>query len=480
MKRGTTGIDAVGPPARLYRSQTMLRGACAHGHGVGRNYLHGYDWTVVCPDCCCHRAPAPMDEAPPLAVVAGAPRGAPALRRASATPRRVLLYSHDTFGLGHLRRNLAIARSLLSAPEPFEVMLLTGSPMQSDWPLPEALTVRALPPVVKVGEERYGPRDHRKNFALLKGHRQALILKAALAFRPDVFLVDHAPIGMGGELLPVLGLLHEDYPETRLVLGMRDILDAPEATCSSWREQGVPDILDRVYDQILVYGRRDWFDVVEAYEIPQRIAGKVRYCGYVCNDPGPEAALPPLPPSEAGKPTVLVTVGGGGDGRAVIQGYLRALRDAGDFGCRSLIVPGPLMDRAERSQLEREAAACPDVHLIDGATDMLPLMECCDLVIAMAGYNTSAELLSLGRRAILVPRARPRAEQRLRAELLARLGFADKVDPDGDIAAQLSVLVPRALRAGREPAVRLPLDGAQRVAAALAALSRRREARLEA
>lgn len=475
MKRGTNGIDVVGPPIRLYRSQTVLGGACAHCHASVRYYLHGQDWTVVCPECWCHR-PVVSTAGPQLGVVAAAPRRT--VR--AARPRRVLLYSHDTFGLGHLRRNLAIARSLLSAAEPFDVMLLTGSPMQSDWPLPEALTVRALPPVVKVGEERYGPRDHRKNFALLKGHRQALILKAAMSFRPDVFLVDHAPIGMGGELLPVLGLLHEDYPETRLVLGMRDILDAPDATRQTWREQGVPDILDRVYDHILVYGRRDWFDVVDAYDIPAHIARKVSYCGYVCNDPGPEAALPALPPNQNGLPRVLVTVGGGGDGCAVIDGYLRALRNAGGFGCQSLIVPGPLMDPAERMQLEREAATCADVYLVDGATDMLSLMGRCDLVIAMAGYNTTAELLSLGRRAILVPRARPRAEQRLRSELLARLGFVERVDPDGDIAAQLAELVPPALRAGRATAARLPLDGAQRVAATLTALDRRPLQRLEA
>jgi predicted glycosyltransferase len=139
------------------------------------------------------------------------------------------------------------------------------------------------------------------------------------------------------------------------------------------------------------------------------------------------------------------------------------------------------MDPEQRRRLESSAASCSDVHMIDGVTDMLSLMEQCDLVISMAGYNTSVELLCSGRRAILVPRARPRAEQRLRAQMLARFGFADLIDPDGDIAAQLGGLVPDALRAGRSTAASPPaLEGAQRVAAVLDALTCRADVLREA
>ncbi|MHB8322756.1 MAG: glycosyltransferase family protein, partial [Acidithiobacillus sp.] len=56
--------------------------------------------------------------------------------------RRVLLYSHDTFGLGHLRRNLAIVEHLMQRKPPFSGMLLTGSPMAGSWPMPIGLEVR--------------------------------------------------------------------------------------------------------------------------------------------------------------------------------------------------------------------------------------------------------------------------------------------------------------------------------------------------
>ena len=69
-------------------------------------------------------------------------------------PARALLYSHDTFGLGHLRRNLAIAEHLLQRHSRFEVMLLSGSPVVESWPLPEHLQLSVMPPVVKVGAEQ--------------------------------------------------------------------------------------------------------------------------------------------------------------------------------------------------------------------------------------------------------------------------------------------------------------------------------------
>lgn len=474
---------------------------CGHQHRASIRYLYGNDWISLCLDCWRRQRNSGLARSARESLAfltdnrSNAIVGNLSLRAdnwehqgqdtrghsdRAARPSRIMLYSHDTFGLGHLRRNLAIAHQLLTMPGRFEVLLLTGSPMQDSWPLPPGLTVRALPPVVKIGDEQYGPRDHAKNFALLKGHREALILEAALSFKPDVFLVDHAPIGMGGELLPTLALLQESHPETRLALGMRDIIDAPDATRKVWREQGIIDILDRVYDQILVYGREDWFDVVETYDIPEAVARKIRYCGYVCNKSAGESTNSLLPPAVPGRPRVLVTVGGGGDGVRIIEAYLAALRRHDGFGCQSLIVPGPLMDPAERAQLERAAAESPDVHLIDGATDMLPLMQQSELVIAMAGYNTSSEILSVGCKAILVPRARPRAEQRLRAEMLARFGLVDRIDPDGDIAEQLGRLVPMVLDASDRHIASFPLDGAARVATELHALTARPEAALEA
>ena len=385
---------------------------------------------------------------------------------------RVFLYSHDTFGLGHLRRNLAIATALLDRPAPFAVTLLTGSPVIDSWKLPRGLRTQPLPPVVKTGAETYAARGSDLPFGLVKGYREALILKLVLRHRPEVLLVDHAPAGMNGELLATLALIRREIPETRCVLGLRDILDSPEAVAKTWREQDIHGVLDHAYDDILVYGSRRLFDVAEAYGLSAKAAAKLRYCGHVvaraavAGGHGDGAPVCWNTSRAAGRPVVLVTAGGGGDGFALMEGYLAALARLPAGLVHSAIVTGPLMAGEEAAALRAAASRRSDVELIERTTDLVPSIAAADAVVAMAGYNTSAELVACGTRAILVPRAAPRAEQRLRAEMLHRLGLAVHVPPGDGLDERLALALP-ALLAGPRPqpaAAGLDLGGAARVA----------------
>lgn len=398
---------------------------------------------------------------------------------APAKQTKVLLYSHDTYGLGHLRRNLAIAEQLLKHTSPFSVLLLTGSPVITTWPLPVGLKVQSLPPVVKVAAEKYASRDNDEIFPMVKGYREALIMKSVIHYRPDVILIDHAPAGMNGELLAALSLVRREMPDTRIVLGLRDIIDDPKVVRALWKEQEIYALLDRVYHNVLVYSSRSLFDVVREYHLPERIAAKICYCGYITRDsrsaePAPSAAHAHPPTLQAKQPIILVTAGGGGDGHFMMDAYVRALDQMPDGFAQSIVVTGPLMPTHERETLERAVAQRSDVKIIACATDMIDLMQHADLIIAMGGYNTSAEILATGKPAIVVPRAAPRAEQRMRAELLAKLGLLWAVQPDQDLTAHLSALIPSILSGTlppRQTGGAVDLGGAHRVCAVLEQLT---------
>lgn len=402
--------------------------------------------------------------------------------------KNVLLYSHDTFGLGHLRRNLAIAQRLLNPRGRCSVHLLTGSPVIHQWQLPSGLHVQPLPPVVKIGSERYASRGHGQCFGLVKGYREALILKHVLSRRPDVFIVDHAPAGMNGELLSTLSLIRRELPQTRVVLGLRDILDSPGIVRKIWRDQDVHALLEEAYDDIFVYGSRALFDVATAYEMSKATADRVRYCGHVVAAPAveSEAWTEPVPcwdmERAADRPVVLVTAGGGGDGFFLMDAYLRSLPRASHVHHYSVIVTGPLMQPEENLALRSMADGRDDVELIDYTTDLVPSLRAADLVVAMAGYNTSAEIIAERKRAILVPRLAPRAEQRIRASLLARLGVVRTIEPSEKLVEELAVAVPAALTAPPPPASaweQLDLNGAERVSEYLDSLSVMRLAETE-
>lgn len=387
------------------------------------------------------------------------------------SPPRVLLYSHDTFGLGHLRRNLAIASHLLGRPRPFAARLLTGSPVAASWPMPAGLEVQALPAVVKTGAEEYASRDGLMSFNETRAQREAVILETAMRYAPDVLLVDHAPAGMKGELLETLQYLRNERPQTRIVLGLRDILDSPDAVCALWHEQDIYRLLETTYDGILVYGSRHLFDVVSAYRFPPSIAAKTRYCGYVARIADASGRSGGFEVREkALGPTILVTAGGGGDGYPLQSAYLEALDQVPQGSCRSILVPGPLMAPKERAALEAAASQKPGVTICPFTTDLPDMIEQADLVVAMAGYNTTAEIMVARKPAILVPRGAPRREQRLRAALLNGLGLTWAVRPEEDLVARLATLIGQALAGQRPPCQdwdAVDLGGAHRVGQAL-------------
>ena len=339
---------------------------------------------------------------------------------------------------------------------------------------------------VKTGAERHAPRGQGQSFGLVKGYREATILSLVLRLRPDIFLVDHAPAGMNGELLPALAMMCRDMPETCVILGLRDILDDPETVRKTWAAQEIHPLLEQAYDEVLVYGSQPLFDVVDAYGIADPVASRVRYCGHVVAADllKPHAVGADEPPcwdvaQAAGRQVVLVTAGGGGDGFAMMDAYLRGLdRDVSDSRY-SVVVTGPLMSEEQRACLTEAAAGRADVELVDYTTDPLPSLRAADLVIAMAGYNTSAEIIAARKRAILVPRPAPRAEQRLRAALLARLGVVTAVEQGPDLAVDLARLVPQVLAADPPTDAawaQLDLNGAAHVAACLADLVETRRA----
>jgi predicted glycosyltransferase len=398
----------------------------------------------------------------------------------SSGTSKVCIYSHDTFGLGHLRRNLALAEQLLSSEHPFEVWLLTGSPVVRQWTLPAGLHVQPLPPVVKTGAERYASRLPGQIFGLTQGYREALIMRLLQEQRPDVFLVDHAPAGMNGELLSTLALIRNEMPDTRTVLGLRDILDSPAAVRSAWREQEIPELIEHAYDDVLVYGSERLFDVVEAYGFAPSIARRTKYCGYIVGR-GRWAALAAHPGGpvcwdtrRAGDlPVVLVTAGGGGDGYFLMDAYLQCLRRRHPNPFHSVIVTGPLMPAELYARLQSAAAERTDVQLVSYTTDLMPSVRAASLVVSMAGYNTSVELLAARKNAIVVPRSVPREEQRLRASMLARLGLVRYAEADADLAERLAELVPQALAAPlvSEGGASVDLRGAERVVEHLARIT---------
>ena len=380
-----------------------------------------------------------------------------------------LLYSYDALGLGHARRMTGIARAVLPSRPDLSALLVTCSPQIDALPVPVGLDYVKLPSARKLSTSQYVARTMRLEPDRLRDLRATILEEVARSFQPDFFLCDKSPSGLMGELAPTLDRLRADSPATRMVLGWRDILDAPELMRSEWRKTGVLTHIDRWYDEVWVYGDPTLFDVREEYDLPRHIADRVRYIGYLSPHLAPEAVadaraeLEVLAPGEAGSgPIALVTVGGGEDGESVLARWIQAVR-AGRLpkNMRSVLVTGPMMPEDAQTRIAEAApSSCVVTRYIGG---LEVYTAAADLVVCMAGYNTACEVLGARTPTVMVPRASQRDEQRLRASRLAERGLVDMIEPT-ESAEALALAALRAMERGRRVHdAGLALDGHLRV-----------------
>ncbi len=324
---------------------------------------------------------------------------------------RVATYSQDGLGLGHMRRTHLIARQLLGLRPDASVLTLSDSQMgQFFTPTPNHDYLK-LPSIVKDGPGQWRAANLALPFDQVLAMRQELIRSALLNYRPHVLLVDHMPHGAMGELLPALAALRHGRDAaglgTKIVLGLRDILDAPHIVQSRWQVEGAYAAIEEYYDHVLVYGMRSVYDLAEQYRFSAPVTGRLRYCGYVCAPSYPatirglRAKL--LRGMQAGTKLVVAMAGGGADAYPVMRTLLDALPMIQRRQPSLLVlVTGPFMPNEQQEDLKARAHGLP-VRIFTSVDDTHSYQEAADLLVAMAGYNTTVEILQSGKRAILSP-----------------------------------------------------------------------------
>ena len=366
---------------------------------------------------------------------------------------RLVVYSQDGLGLGHQRRTTLLASEFLAAEAGASVLTISDSPIGQFFPTSMGYDYLKLPSIHKVGPGDWRPLSLSLPFPEVLAVRREIIQSAVLRFAPDVVLVDHMPHGAMGELVPTLEAL--EGRATRIVLGLRDILDEPAVVRRRWRLEGAFDAVERYFHDVLIYGSRDVFDVSAEYDLPEGVSQRLRYCGYVC----PSSASPSdtdklrnryLRDASAGD-LIVAMAGGGADADRLFTTLLSAAPAiSAQRPCVVVIVTGPFLPRTEHRKLVRLARGLP-VHVIRSVHDSLSYLGAADLVIAMAGYNTAAEILTLDKPALLVPRSGPSAEQQMRAKLFADRGWVSwlppaELSPDSLATAAVTALTTRRRR----------------------------------
>ena len=376
---------------------------------------------------------------------------------------RVAFYSHDTMGIGHLRRNLLIAQTLITAGQVDSVLLIAGVREASAFCYPYGVDCLTLPALSKTIEGNYVSRSLGISLRELVCLRRDTIDVALRDYSPAVFIVDKVPRGAQRELEPALLQLRR--MGTKCVLGMRDVLDNPAAVRREWLVEKNDAAIEEFYDAVWIYSDPKLFDPVQDYAFSPAVVAKVSYTGYfdqrrrldftsdAYDDHLAELLLLP------GK-LVLCTVGGGQDGEILARAFADAPLPS---GMNAVLITGPFMPSKVYHKLCRQTAADPRRHVVRFLAEPTALIARADRVIAMGGYNTINEVLSFRKRALVVPRTVPRGEQSIRAKRLAELGLIDVIQQTKISPTAISSWLERDLGARPSAIDEFDFDGLSRL-----------------
>ena len=339
--------------------------------------------------------------------------------------RTLLLYAQDSRGLGHINRTLTIAGRLLAAYPNLVAYIATKSPITSNFALPERCDYIKLPTRLTPGTTQQTVEELESAKQHFREIRGQILRAAAVSLTPDLVLVDHEPLGSGGEFREGLYALKGQSPGTRFVFGLRDIMDDAAHIRTLWQELGVYAAFENLYDGIAVYGSPKLYDVAEAYAIPPSVQPKLHYCGYIVRDlttcdPATLRQQHGLPQNG---PLVLATVGSGSDGYPVLNATMMALQrlKTGLPDLVAIVATGPFMPVEQQATLQAQATTwCRVVP----CTDTFQLMAASDAIVSMGGYNSVCEALAVARPLVVVPRTTHKLEQQIRAQMLAARGLA--------------------------------------------------------
>lgn len=345
----------------------------------------------------------------------------PVQEAAARSAHRVMLYSHDTFGLGHLRRSRALASAITASDSSTSAIILTGSPVAGRFTFPERVDHMRLPGVTKLSDGSYVSQTLGLDIDETTALRSGLIQSAVEQYKPDLLIVDKEPTGFRGELLPTLEWIARNG-STHCVLGLRDVLDEEKVLAAEWARKGAVQATEEYYDEIWVYGPASVYDPTKGLPLSAPTRQRIHWTGYLRREITDPADTPD-------KPYVLITPGGGGDGQAMVDLVLQAYEADAGLGPKALLVYGPFLSGDVRSAFDaRIARLAGRVKAVGFESKIESLFAGAEGVICMGGYNTFCEVLSFDKRAVIVPRTTPRLEQWIRAARAEELGLVRMLD----------------------------------------------------
>lgn len=346
--------------------------------------------------------------------------------------KRILVYTHNSIGLGHAFRTLAVITGIRKWRPDINFLVISSTSVPQIF-FNEGIEVIKLPSV----KLEIDGDDHKMlcrylcdlDLESIFEFRQRIILETFDFFKPDVLMVEHNMTGQMSELIPLLmkkwmrrgGPV--DFALAHVCRGIMRWVPLLEIPYENPRHRSESINLGELYDFMYVLEDREVIDINKAFLGNDPVLEpKIKYLGKITKKiyselPSREEVLSRLGLADRG--IILVSLG---RNRRVVEITARLMEALEKIGLSAdhqvVLVLDPYLNTQDAQTLQNEYAR-ENVRFLPFVPDLVDLMRHAELVISRAGYNTANEILLAGTKAILIPEAHGGGEQEQRVQSLA-------------------------------------------------------------
>lgn len=355
----------------------------------------------------------------------------------------VYLLSQHSLGVGHLSRTSLLAGEIARMPGVSVVHISCGPATGIIPPKPDVSLVE-LPPLIVSGlsSTELVPTEAGKTRQDVEKERVRVVEGLMEGYPPAMFITEFFPFSphrLDGTVMPILRVIKERYPECAIVCSSRDIPVCHGEALPAEKVASISSILNTYYDLLLVHSDPA---VLSFTDIPKlralKLSCPIVYTGYVCE----RRSTTPQPAAGTGRRRkIIVTVGGGRDGRHLIDCAIRVAARKKEYLFD--IVCGPFMEKGVVEKMHRSVAPLANARLHWYVPNLKETIAGYDLVICKGGYNTLMETIVRRRRCISVPR-KGSYEQGKRVKVFSAKGLLATVTETRLTAKGLSGLIDEA------------------------------------
>jgi len=354
------------------------------------------------------------------------------LLKKSSKTIKILYYTHNSLGIGHAVRTLAIIRGLRKINRNIKFLVVTASKVPNIF-LDEGIEVVKMPSTILTkGKNGWAmkPRFLDIGISNIIGMRYKILLDCFYSFRPHAVFIDNILSGQGSELLPII--LHRHIEKATgnnsflLYLTSRGILDAPaKIVAENNRKAHLSTDINSlgVVDRIFIMENKSTIDFNKDYDFGVK-KNQFQYLGKFITKVEQDLLKRKDVLTKNGIPldkkVVLVRLGHEDNDVELLKKVINSFKKFNKWHNDNyflMVCSEPYTDKRMVLQLV-DGYYNENINHRTFISDMIDLIYHSEIVISRAGYNITAEIEATGTKAILIPFGQRTEEQLMRAKAI--------------------------------------------------------------